>query len=121
VASFVRNVSFDSADPYALAGFWSGVLAHPIHPSCSPGDEEVVIEPAGGPRFFFQAVPEPKTIKNRVHVCLSPSSGDRDTEVDRLLTLGATISGDFRTASDSGWVVLQDPEGNEFCLTVRRG
>lgn len=117
MVSFIRNVAFDCSDPYALAQFWSGVIGHPVDPDFAPGDPEVVIEPLDGPRLYFQAVPEGKTAKNRVHVCLQPSEGDRDTEVDRLRTLGARISDDHRTPDGAGWVVLLDPADNEFCLT----
>jgi hypothetical protein len=117
MASFIRNISFDCADPYALAAFWSGVIGHPVHPECAPGDEEVVIEAPGGPRLFFQAVPEGKVVKNRVHVCLQPADRTRDAEVERLLALGATTLADHRRPDGDGWVVLQDPAGNEFCVT----
>jgi predicted enzyme related to lactoylglutathione lyase len=117
MVSFIRNISFDSADPYALARFWSEVVGHPVHPECVPDDTEVVIEPPGGPRLFFQAVPEDKTAKNRVHVCLQPDDRDRDAEVDRLVALGAEVFDDHRTADGNGWVVLLDPAGNEFCMT----
>jgi predicted enzyme related to lactoylglutathione lyase len=117
MTSFIRNVSFDCADPYALATFWSAVLGHPVDPDGAPGDDEVVIEPPTGPRLYFQAVPEPKTVKHRVHVCLQPSDDNRDPEAARLLTLGATIAADFRTPDGAGWLVLLDPAGNEFCLT----
>nr|WP_250038409.1 VOC family protein [Actinoplanes maris] len=117
MVSFIRNVSFDCADPYTLAQFWSEVVGHPLHPDSAPGDTEVVIEPPGGPRLFFQAVPEGKTVKNRVHVCLEPGDRDRDAEVDRLVALGATMFDNHRTADGDGWVVLLDPAGNEFCMT----
>ena len=117
MVSFIRNVSFDCADPYALALFWSEVIGHPVHPQCSPGDAEVVIDAPRGPRLFFQAVPEAKAVKNRVHVCLQPDDRDRDAEVDRLLALGARILDD-RRSPDEDWVVLTDPEGNEFCVTA---
>lgn len=65
----------------------------------------------------FCMTPENKTVKNRVHVCLQPGDRDRDTEVDRLLALGAKISDDHRTSDGDGWVVLLDPAGNEFCMT----
>jgi hypothetical protein len=119
MVAFIRNVSFDCADPYALAVFWSGVVDHPVHPECGPGDADVVIEPPGGPRLYFQAVPEDKVVKNRVHVCLQPSDRDRDAEVERLLALGATMLADHRTSDGAGWAVLQDPAGNEFCVTRR--
>ncbi|AGL16059.1 VOC family protein [Actinoplanes sp. N902-109] len=117
MVSFIRNISFDCLDPYALAQFWSEVVGHPVHPEFVPGDAEVVIEPPGGPRLFFQAVPESKTVKNRVHVCLQPADRERDAEVDRLLALGAKVLDDHRTSDGSGWVVLSDPVGNEFCVT----
>ncbi|WP_426510958.1 VOC family protein [Dactylosporangium sp. McL0621] len=117
MVAFIRNVSFDAGDPFALAQFWSGVVGHPVHPECGPGDAEVVIEPPGGPRLYFQGVPETKTIKNRVHVCLQPGDRSRDEEVDRLLGLGATLLADHRNGPDDGWAVLGDPEGNEFCVT----
>lgn len=117
MSSFIRNVAFDCADPYALATFWADVIGHPVHPECAPGDHEVVIEPPGGLRLYFQVVPEPKTIKNRVHVCLQPADRSRDEEIDRLVGTKATIADDRREADGSGWVVLLDPEGNEFCLT----
>ena len=117
MVSFIRNVSFDCTDPYALAQFWSQVIGHPVHPDCVPDDTEVVIEPSGGPRLYFQAVPEDKAAKNRVHVCLQPADRDRDAEVDRLLALGAKVFHDHRTSDGDGWVVLLDPAGNEFCMT----
>jgi hypothetical protein len=117
MASFIRNVSFDCPDPYALAQFWSEVVGHPLHSDSVPSDTEVVIEPPGGPRLFFQAVPEDKIVKNRVHVCLQPGDRDRDAEVDRLRALGAKVFDDHRTPDGDGWVVLLDPAGNEFCMT----
>ena len=117
MASSIRNVAFDCPDPYSLAGFWSEVVGHPVDRDFVPGDTEVVIEPLGGPRLFFQAVPENKTVKNRVHVCLQPADRDRDAEVDRLLALGAQLLADHRTSDGDGWVVLLDPAGNEFCVT----
>jgi predicted enzyme related to lactoylglutathione lyase len=117
MVSFIRNVAFDCPDPYALAQFWSEVVGHPPNSDAVPGDPEVIIEPPGGPRFYFQAVPEGKIVKNRVHVCLQPSDRDRDAEVDRLLALGAKVSDDHRTPDGNGWVVLLDPAGNEFCMT----
>ncbi|MFE9694390.1 VOC family protein [Micromonospora sp. NPDC005806] len=58
MVSFIRNVSFDCPDPYVLAHFWSEVVGHPVDPDFVRGDTEVVIEPPGRPRLFFQAVPE---------------------------------------------------------------
>ncbi|MFI7279950.1 VOC family protein [Micromonospora chersina] len=111
----IRNVAFDCADPYELAQFWSGVFGCPVDPEFEPGDEELVIEPPGGPRLYFQGVPEPKSVKNRVHICLQPDV-PRDREVERVLALGATVVADRREPDSSGWVVLADPEGKEFCV-----
>jgi hypothetical protein len=117
MVSFIRNVAFDCPDPYALARFWSEVIGHPPAAGTAVGDPEVVIEPPGGPRLYFQGVPEGKTVKNRVHVCLEPGDRNRDAEVDRLLTLGAKILSDHRSPAGGGWVVLLDPADNEFCVT----
>ena len=73
--------------------------------------------PTAGPRLYFQAVPEDKIVKNRVHICLQPDDRNRDAEVDRLLALGATVADDHRTPDGGGWVALLDPAGNEFCMT----
>ncbi len=61
-------------------------------------------------------VPEKKLVKNRVHVDLVPLEIDQAREVDRLRALGATIVDDRRQQDPGGWVVLADPEGNEFCV-----
>ncbi|TCO52364.1 VOC family protein [Actinocrispum wychmicini] len=115
MASMIHNVSFDAADPYRLAQFWSEVTGRPVHDDVRPGDEETVVDLDHGMRLFFQRVPESKTIKNRVHVCLQPD-GTRDQEVERLLALGATLHDDHRKPDGTGWAVLRDPEGNEFCV-----
>jgi hypothetical protein len=64
-------------------------------------------------------VPEPKTTKNRMHLCLRPVDRSRDEEVERLLGLGARMVDDLRT-DDTGWAVLADPEDNEFCVLATR-
>jgi predicted enzyme related to lactoylglutathione lyase len=110
----IYNVAFDCADTLALAAFWSQVMEHPVGEGSDA--EEAWIEPGDGrPNLFFQAVPEPKTVKNRVHVCLRPS-GFREPEVERLVGVGASVVADHRTPEGLGWVVLADPEGNEFCV-----
>ncbi|GAA2708314.1 hypothetical protein GCM10010429_21380 [Micromonospora olivasterospora] len=72
--------------------------------------------PPGGAAVLFLQVPEGKTVKNRVHLCLEPADRNRDAEVERLLALGATEVADHRRPDGTGWVVLADPEGNEFCV-----
>ncbi|MFI7499748.1 VOC family protein [Streptomyces sp. NPDC049687] len=104
-------MTIDSSDAYALAGFWSEVLALPVHEDVKPGDEEALVEGAG---LLFVTVPEGKTVKNRIHFDLQPQNRTRDEEVERLLAVGAALVADRRSPDGAGWVVLADPEGNEF-------
>jgi predicted enzyme related to lactoylglutathione lyase len=113
MTSKIRHVTVDSADAYALAAFWSQVLGQPLHEEDNRGDPEALIEGAG---LLFVTVPEPKTVKNRVHLDLQPQDRTRDEEVERLLGLGATLVDDQRREDGTGWAVLSDPEGNEFCV-----
>ncbi|CAL9337497.1 VOC family protein [Streptomyces sp. enrichment culture] len=115
MVSVVQNVAIDCADAYGLARFWSEVTGRPLHPEDRPGDRETQVMPDDGPALYFNQVPEPKTVKNRLHLCLRPETS-RDEEVARLLGLGAALVADHRAADGSGWVVLADPEGNEFCV-----
>ena len=115
MVSILQNVAIDCADAYELARFWSAVTGRPVHPESEPGDEETVVLSAEGPVLHFNQVPEPKEIKNRIHLCLRPET-TRELEVERLLGLGATFVGDHREPDGSGWAVLADPEGNEFCV-----
>ncbi|ASR36301.1 glyoxalase [Prauserella marina] len=113
--SVVRNVATDCADAYELARFWSGVTGYPLHPEDKPGEPETQVMLPEGPLLHFNQVPEPKTSKNRIHLCLRPSTS-REAEIARLLELGATWVADHREPDGSGWAVLADPEGNEFCV-----
>ncbi|GAA2744143.1 MULTISPECIES: VOC family protein [Kitasatospora] len=113
MTSLIRHVTIDSLDPYALATFWSAVLDRPLHEDDHPGDEMALIEDAG---LLFVTVPEAKAGKNRVHLDLQPQDRTRDQEVERVLGLGATLVDDQRKPDGTGWVVLADPEGNEFCV-----
>jgi catechol 2,3-dioxygenase-like lactoylglutathione lyase family enzyme len=138
------QVTFDAADPQALAAFWGETLGYVEQdppegfdsweawavandvPLETWGDFDARVDPDGaGPRLFFQKVPEPKTAKNRVHLDLAIGGG-RGTPpeesramiaaaVERAVAAGATM---LREVDERGehWVVLQDPEGNEFCL-----
>lgn len=115
MASTLYNVAFDCADPYGLAQFWSQVFGCSVDSEYQPGDVEVDFQLANGSRLYFQQVPESKSVKNRVHVCLQPED-TREAEVQRLLGLGATLLHDHREPGGLGWVVLADPEGNEFCV-----
>jgi predicted enzyme related to lactoylglutathione lyase len=107
-------VAVDCADPYALAVFWAHVLGSRVAAEAGPGDPWVVV-PAGGSGMLFGRVPEGKAVKNRLHLDLEPSDGTCDAEVARLLHLGAVHLADM-TEGPLGWVVLADPEGNEFCV-----
>ncbi len=140
------QVTFDCADPAALAEFWCEVLSYQVQPPPSGFDSwdqaldtwgvppeqhnsrsaALPREGESGPRLFFQRVPEGKIVKNRLHldVRAAPSTeGEErmtalDAEATRLVGLGATwvrrVDPDGRM--ETGFVVMQDPEGNEFCL-----
>ncbi|MFJ2825486.1 VOC family protein [Streptomyces toxytricini] len=115
MVSVVQNVAIDCSDAYELARFWSSVTGRPVGPEARPGDPEVQVLLEEGPLLYFNQVPEPKTVKNRIHLCLRPDT-TREQEVERLLGLGATLVADRRNPDGSGWAVLADPEGNEFCV-----
>ncbi|RBQ17689.1 VOC family protein [Spongiactinospora rosea] len=115
MVSVVQNVAIDCTNAYELARFWSEVTGHPLHPDDRPGDDETLVMLPEGPVLHFNQVPEGKTVKNRIHLCLRPDS-TREAEVDRLLALGATFVADHRKPDGTGWAVLADPEGNEFCV-----
>jgi hypothetical protein len=117
-SSLLRNITVDSHDPYAQATWWAQVLGGNVPDTDLPGDEEVSLElPASvaGPRMLFIRVPEAKSVKNRIHVDLTPDTS-REAEVARLTAIGAELVERHVDADDRGWVVLRDPEGNEFCV-----
>jgi predicted enzyme related to lactoylglutathione lyase len=101
----------DSADPVELADFWRQVLDYKVMFS-SPEEVALARDEESFPGLIFVPVPEAKGVKNRLHIDLNPD--DQGAEVERLLALGATRvdigQGDVR------WVVMADPEGNEFCV-----
>lgn len=111
----VRSVTIDCADPYRLARWWCEVFSVPPSPTDFPDDPEAMCTLGERcPRLLFERVPEPKGAKNRVHIDIL-AGHEREREVDRLLDLGASLIADHRD-HDPGWVVLSDPEGNEFCI-----
>lgn len=139
------QITFDCADPQKLASFWCEVLGYALMdppggyatweealtafgvPEESFNDAHAAVDPAGdGPRLFFQKVPEGKSAKNRVHLDARSAPGlegdermaTLETEAERLVGLGATRVQRFEPAPPlgAGHIVLQDPEGNEFCL-----
>ena len=71
---------------------------------------------SGGVHLVFVEVAEVKAVKNRVHLDLTPAEGSQEEEVARLVGLGARILDDRRESTPGGWLVMADPEGNEFCL-----
>ena len=122
---FVSHVAVDCANAYDLSEWWKPVLGYvdvPGDPN-EPGHAECVIvhpddEHVG---LIFIEVPEPKAGKNRLHLDLRPRDGaTRDEEVARLVGLGARQYDDQRKPDGAGWVVLTDPEGNEFCVLRSR-
>jgi predicted enzyme related to lactoylglutathione lyase len=119
VAARISHTSVDARDAYAQSVFWASVLGwvrDPDDPD-APGDEEcLILSPDGSARLLFIEVPDGKHIKNRIHFDLQPVDGTRDDELARLLGLGAVTVDDRRLADGTGWVVLADPEGNEFCI-----
>ncbi|HET7303118.1 MAG TPA: VOC family protein [Segeticoccus sp.] len=138
------QVTFDCADPAALAAFWCAALDYEIQPP-PPGfadweafldaqgvpperrhDASACLDPDGrGPRLFFQRVPEGKSAKNRVHLDVRGAPGlEGDARMstleelaERLVGRGATRVQRFEPGGMSnGFIVMRDPEGNEFCL-----
>ncbi|MGH3744923.1 MAG: VOC family protein [Mycobacteriales bacterium] len=102
-------VAVDCADPPALAEFYARLLGAPW---AVDEDGDAGIYGYGGPNIDFISVPEGKSVKNRVH--LDVRATDLDAAVDHALSLGATRAPDVYDGDS--WVVLRDPEGNEFCI-----
>ena len=139
------QVTFDAASPAALSRFWAEALGYVLQPP-PPGFESwedwlrergvpesdwdsasALVDPEGeGPRLFFQRVPEPKTAKNRVHLDVGVSGGPGlpveerrpaiRAEAGRLEALGARRIEEIEELGGV-WIVMADPEGNEFCVT----
>jgi predicted enzyme related to lactoylglutathione lyase len=122
MTSRIAVLTLDAQDPARVADFWCQVLGWVVHDRNSDG--VVTIAPVGarpgadGMAIDVVPVPEPKTSKNRLHVDLRADGVSRDEELNRLLALGAQRV-DVGQAPDVSWVVLADPEGNEFCLLQR--
>lgn len=121
MTSFLSHTSIDVRNAYEISQWWKQVLDYtdiPGDPN-EPGHAECMIQRRdGGHQILFLEVPEAKTIKNRIHFDLRPVEGARDAELSRLLELGAREVSDHRGkyGPGTGWVVLADPEGNEFCI-----
>ena len=107
------TITFDCADPKALAAFWAAALGMVVDDEDDEG--AFVVDPAGKSKgLFFQKVPEPKAVKDRIHLDVRPS-GSMAAEVARLKELGATEDG-LVEVENSFWTIMLDPEGNEFCI-----
>ena len=120
--SRLKDICIDCADPWSLAHWWAEVLGYRVRPHSADdlaalraagivgpeADPSIAVDPIDqpGPTFWFNRVPEVKTGKNRVHV-------DIYGNVEDLMRRGATL-----VASEEGWTVVADPEGNEFCVFV---
>jgi catechol 2,3-dioxygenase-like lactoylglutathione lyase family enzyme len=122
MTSRLTEVSVDARDPRRLAEFWAAVLGYRVIDeqdglveigSWEPTADAYRVGPQP-PTIVFARVPEGKTVKNRLHLDVSPIDATRDAEVDRLIALGARRA-DVGQGEQS-WVVLADPEGNEFCV-----
>ena len=114
MSAFVMNITFDCADPETLAGFWAEVTGYSRtdDPAAPAGGDVVRLDAPDGrgvPHILFYRVPEPKTVKNRVHVDLA--TRDVEAEVGRLQELGARV-----LYTGAWWTTMVDPEGNEFCI-----
>ena len=119
MASRFTELCIDCSDPLRLAEFWSGVLGYE---NDGPDEDGIVAlkGPEGsGPLLLFAKVPEKKTVKNRLHIDVNPTDRKQAEEVERILALGATHA-DVGQGDDVSWVVLADPEGNEFCVLRSR-
>jgi Glyoxalase-like domain len=127
MASRFTELIVDAHDTRALAEFWCGVLGYLITEEkdsvveiadWEPSMEEIVRAPAP-PTIVFVPVPDDKTVKNRLHIDVSPIDREPAEEVERLIALGARRVDIGQ--GDVPWTVMADPEGNEFCVLRRLG
>jgi hypothetical protein len=130
------QITMDAADPRALGTFWMEVLGYIEQPpppgfdtwddalkdagfdleTLDPNQAFSLVDPDGHePRLFIQKVPEGKTAKNRVHLDVSVGKESMTRRADELVALGGTFVGEYEEPGGH-WVVMLDPEGNEFCL-----
>ncbi len=108
--SVIKSVSFDAADALALARFWAAVFGSDVDEDSATDKAFVEAAGWGGPNIWFTRVPELKAAKNRMHFDLR-APGTVAAEVSRLEKLGATVVRNYPRLT-----VMQDPEGNEFCV-----
>ena len=119
MAARIGNVAFDCDDVLKVAAFWAAALGRPL----DNGSSELFASIGGAdaarqePAWYFEKVPEGKRAKNRVHLDLV----DPDpAAVDKFMRLGATVVGAHELPGGiHRWTVMQDPEGNEFCIAAK--
>ena len=112
----------DCRDPEALAAWWAAVLDYRVLSRDEDGAVEIGPEAGFGgaaPTLVFAPVPEPTPGKVRLHIDLNATDREQDAELERLLDLGAKPADVGQTGAEN-WHVLEDPEGNQFCLLRRR-
>ena len=126
MGSRFTEIVVDCHDPAAQAEFWAAVLGYNVVHSddqlveIAPWEQEPsdlveqVRRAPGVPTLVFVPVPEGKTVKNRLHLDVSPIDRSQEAEVERLVGLGARHADVGQ--GERSWVVLADPEGNEFCV-----
>jgi predicted enzyme related to lactoylglutathione lyase len=112
----LNHITFDCADAARVADFWSSVLGEAVDPGASADFATITSRTSAS--WMFISVPEPKSVKNRVHVDLA--TPDLDAELDRLAGLGATRVADLDEGG-TRWTTLSDPEGNEFDVVESSG
>lgn len=124
MASKFTTLIVDAHEPRRLAEFWCNVLGYEVTEEddwgveiATPGHDPNARGPQA-PTIVFVPVPEAKTVKNRVHIDVNASDREQAEEVARLLELGASRVDVGQ--GDESWVVLADPEGNEFCVLGSR-
>ncbi len=118
MTSLIRHITIDCHDAYELGTWWTQVVGGRISEDDVPGDPEALLTTENGLHLLFVQVPDGKQVKNRVHFDLRPRDLSQAEEVERLVGIGATPVADLRGkyGPGTGWVVLADPEGNEFCI-----
>ena len=121
MTSFVSHTTVDSRNAYELSEWWKALLGYVDvegDPNL-PGHEEcMVLDPDNGHSILFIEVPDTELPAKRIHFDLRPRTGTRDEEVERVRGLGAREVADQRGTygPGTGWVVFEDPEGNQFCI-----
>jgi len=119
----LHSITFDCGAWEPLVEFWtqaSDFVEDPDNPNESGDPVGALVHPQSGLQLLFIPGPDRKTVKNRLHLDVQPIDGTRDEEVERLLGIGATVVDDRRNPDGTGWVVMADPDGNEFCVERSR-